>query len=86
MCDPFLGVEDGVGWRRKFNCVRIIRMYDWIFIASTTGSENGWFFFVPNFEWFLGFVGIPWGREWVTQPWGLRMGWADAEKLGFVQM
>ena len=35
---------------------------------------------------FLGSGGFPWGHGWMTQPRGLRMGWADAEKLGFVQM
>ena len=35
---------------------------------------------------FLGSGGFPWGHGWMTQPRGLRMRWADAEKLGFEQM
>ena len=38
------------------------------------------------FWWFLCSGGVPWGHGWVTHPRGLRMGWADAEKLGFVQI
>ena len=38
------------------------------------------------FGWFLGSGGVPRGHEWMTHPWGLRMGWADAEKLGFGQI
>ena len=38
------------------------------------------------FWWFLGSGGVPWGHGWVTHPRGLRMGWADAEKLGFEQI
>ena len=29
----------------------------------------------------FGSGGVPWGRGWIMNPWGLRMGWAVAEKL-----
>ena len=35
---------------------------------------------------FLGSVWVPWGHGWVTHPQGLRMGWADAEKLVCMQI
>ena len=38
------------------------------------------------FWWFLGSGGVLWGHGWATHPGGMRMGWADAEKLGFEQI
>ena len=51
--------------------------------ANLPCEESG---FWRYFCWFLGSGGVPWGHGWVTHPRGLRMGWADAEKLGFVQI
>ena len=35
---------------------------------------------------FFGSAKVPFGHRWVTYPWGLRIGWSDAEKLICVQI
>ena len=49
-----------------------------------SGSGKRFFGGVLSGFWVL--VGSPGGHGWVTHPQGLRMGWADAEKLVCVQI
>ena len=42
--------------------------------------------FERNFGLLVGYCGVPLGHGWVNHPWGLRMGWTNAEKFVFVQI